>query len=356
MDLASITKKPLSWKDRLIGTGLQAEGQTTTSNAFSDEGEFELSKIDVVCSLVNGILLISFSERIAMHMYKRRILWEIGGLVGKVAKLDFNMDNGVRGRANEPKESEESVAHGEGEQTRNTTSNTDDLPKNSDGYGPWILVERRGRRPPRTTKRSGSQDPEPTNNSRFHALETLADDEGTQEQGSGLETETGQRKTGPDVSHVMKEAGLSHIVRVRGKGETYLVHGGGALTEERIFPSLLESDVVEQMRSNREEHAQSTVFVGERGEEATKEKRLAGVVMEASSHSSQQSRPDGLQEVMMSIMKDILDSSQCSVVAFKGNICLDSSTGSPVGRLGAVGHRAVQGILRAEWGKSSGNG
>lgn len=102
-------------------------------------------------------------------------------------------------RMNEPKESEESVTHGEGEQTRNTTSNTDDLPKNSDGYGPWILVERRGRRPPRTTKRSGSQDSRPTNNSRFHALETLAEDEGIQEQGSGLGIETGQRKIGPDV-------------------------------------------------------------------------------------------------------------------------------------------------------------
>ncbi|MBA0680045.1 hypothetical protein Goari_011772 [Gossypium aridum] len=89
----------------------------------------------------------------------------------------------------------------------------DDLPKNSDGYGPWILVERRGRRPPRTTKRSGSQDLGPTNNSRFHALETLAEDEGIQEQGSGLGTETGQRKTGPNVSHVMKEAGPSHIGR-----------------------------------------------------------------------------------------------------------------------------------------------
>lgn len=72
-------------------------------------------------------------------------------------------------------------------------------------------MERRGRRPPRTTKRSGSQDSRPTNNSRFHALETLAEDEGIQEQGSGLGIETGQRKIGPDVSHVMKEAEPSHI-------------------------------------------------------------------------------------------------------------------------------------------------
>lgn len=32
------------------------------------------------------------------HMYKKKILWEIRELVGKVAKLDLNTDNKVRGR------------------------------------------------------------------------------------------------------------------------------------------------------------------------------------------------------------------------------------------------------------------
>ncbi|PPD81183.1 hypothetical protein GOBAR_DD21894 [Gossypium barbadense] len=32
------------------------------------------------------------------HMYKQQILWKIGGLVGKVAKLDYNTDNRVRRR------------------------------------------------------------------------------------------------------------------------------------------------------------------------------------------------------------------------------------------------------------------
>ncbi|KAH1055068.1 hypothetical protein J1N35_033133 [Gossypium stocksii] len=36
--------------------------------------------------------------RLPGHMYKRKILWEIGGMIGRVAKLDFNTDNGVRGR------------------------------------------------------------------------------------------------------------------------------------------------------------------------------------------------------------------------------------------------------------------
>ncbi|KAG4129861.1 hypothetical protein ERO13_D09G106350v2 [Gossypium hirsutum] len=36
--------------------------------------------------------------RLPGHMYKRKILWEIGGMIGRVAKLDFNFDNGVRGK------------------------------------------------------------------------------------------------------------------------------------------------------------------------------------------------------------------------------------------------------------------
>ncbi|KAG8471843.1 hypothetical protein CXB51_036510 [Gossypium anomalum] len=32
------------------------------------------------------------------HMYKRQVLQEIGKTIGKVAKLDFNTDNRVRGR------------------------------------------------------------------------------------------------------------------------------------------------------------------------------------------------------------------------------------------------------------------
>ncbi|KAB2012879.1 hypothetical protein ES319_D09G120400v1 [Gossypium barbadense] len=36
--------------------------------------------------------------RLPGHMYERKILWEIGGMIGRVAKLDFNFDNGVRGK------------------------------------------------------------------------------------------------------------------------------------------------------------------------------------------------------------------------------------------------------------------
>ncbi|KAK5793166.1 hypothetical protein PVK06_034304 [Gossypium arboreum] len=32
------------------------------------------------------------------HMYKKKILWEIRGIIRRVAKLDFNTNNGVRGK------------------------------------------------------------------------------------------------------------------------------------------------------------------------------------------------------------------------------------------------------------------
>ncbi|MBA0600060.1 hypothetical protein Gorai_006259 [Gossypium raimondii] len=32
------------------------------------------------------------------HLYKKEILWDIGGMVGKVTKLHFNTDSGARGR------------------------------------------------------------------------------------------------------------------------------------------------------------------------------------------------------------------------------------------------------------------
>lgn len=35
--------------------------------------------------------------RLSGHMYKRRILWEIGGLIVQVVKLDFHTYNGVQG-------------------------------------------------------------------------------------------------------------------------------------------------------------------------------------------------------------------------------------------------------------------
>ncbi|KAK5845613.1 hypothetical protein PVK06_001807 [Gossypium arboreum] len=87
----------LSWKDRLLGC---VEGGSLNK----DKDEIEFMDGDIIRSLVNGIPTISFFERtyssvvkvwsrlpgLPGFLYKRRILEEIGGMIGKVAKLDFN--------------------------------------------------------------------------------------------------------------------------------------------------------------------------------------------------------------------------------------------------------------------------
>ncbi|PPR90069.1 hypothetical protein GOBAR_AA30618 [Gossypium barbadense] len=132
------------------------------------------------------------------HMYKRKTRWEIGGMIGRVIKLDFNTDNGVRGRfarmtvfvnlgkafisqvlinvvlhrieyeylltvcfscghyrhsqeicprsMNEQQGAKRSIAGTErGQENESATEKNN--PENSfDVYGPWMLVEKRNRR------------------------------------------------------------------------------------------------------------------------------------------------------------------------------------------------------------------
>ncbi|MBA0553722.1 hypothetical protein Golob_012873 [Gossypium lobatum] len=94
---------------RVVGRELEAID-------FDEEEDFVLIGGNVMRSFINGIPSINFLKSanqflikdmaytmihlpgIPGYMYKRKILWEIGGMVGKVAKLDFNTDNRVRGR------------------------------------------------------------------------------------------------------------------------------------------------------------------------------------------------------------------------------------------------------------------
>ncbi|MBA0575931.1 hypothetical protein Golob_024050 [Gossypium lobatum] len=161
MDPIRATGKPLSWKDRPLGTRLRAYVRTKTMNNVDGKDDFELSETDIVRSSINGIPSIRFFEQVNKllikdvvctlvikllersieysalynkdfekvlspgpwivygkyltvqpwiedfstsqhypstvmawirlrgllgHMYKRRILWEIGGMIGKVTK------------------------------------------------------------------------------------------------------------------------------------------------------------------------------------------------------------------------------------------------------------------------------
>lgn len=46
----------------------------------------------------NVVMTLIKSPGLPGHLYKKRILWEISGMVGKIAKLDFNTDSKARGK------------------------------------------------------------------------------------------------------------------------------------------------------------------------------------------------------------------------------------------------------------------
>ncbi|KAK5775094.1 hypothetical protein PVK06_042961 [Gossypium arboreum] len=52
------------------------------------DGEFSLLEGDVKKSVLDGF---------PNYLYKKEVLWEIWGMIGKVTKLDFNTDSKVRG-------------------------------------------------------------------------------------------------------------------------------------------------------------------------------------------------------------------------------------------------------------------
>ncbi|MBA0629084.1 hypothetical protein Godav_023696 [Gossypium davidsonii] len=220
--------RPRSWKDRLIGTGLRADDKTEISTKDEDDNLHLLNE-NIVRSSVNSIPIIDFSGRVNLllikdmehtvslwrpnqpfrlmdiengyylakfqnlgdfekpypnmvmawiwlpglprHMYKRKIIWEIWGMIGRVTKLDFNIDNGVRGRFARmtvyvnlgkalisqdifPKlTTEQQVINGSIAEEKTTQGTRPEQGKSnfttsSDAYDPWMLVERQNQRQP----------------------------------------------------------------------------------------------------------------------------------------------------------------------------------------------------------------
>ncbi|MBA0696591.1 hypothetical protein Goari_003133, partial [Gossypium aridum] len=107
------------------------------------------------------------------HLYKKEILWDIGGMVGKVTKLDFNTDSRARGRyarmevyvnlgkpliskllinGNMQRVEYESLPVVMDSSAVKLQENT--VAGNGD-FGPWMLVERRTRRASREDNKIG---------------------------------------------------------------------------------------------------------------------------------------------------------------------------------------------------------
>ncbi|MBA0706053.1 hypothetical protein Golax_018194 [Gossypium laxum] len=163
MDPIRATGKPLSWKDRPLGTRLRADVRTKTMNNVDGKDDFELSETDIVRSSINGVPSIHFFEQkpsrsfrlmdvesdylekfqsmedfekvlspgpwivygkyltvqpwiedfstsqhypstvmawirlrgLLGHMYKQRILWEIGGMIGRSLRVGLDMRLGA---------------------------------------------------------------------------------------------------------------------------------------------------------------------------------------------------------------------------------------------------------------------
>ncbi|MFQ6663119.1 hypothetical protein Gotur_030757 [Gossypium turneri] len=118
------------------------------------------------------------------HLYKKEIIWDIGGMVGKVTKLDFNTDSRARGRyagmevyvnLGKPLISKLLI---NGNMQRVMDSSAVKLQENTvagnGDFVPWMLVERRTRRASREDNKIGkSVSGEKSSGSRFQSLTDL---------------------------------------------------------------------------------------------------------------------------------------------------------------------------------------
>ncbi|MBA0742325.1 hypothetical protein Gogos_015393, partial [Gossypium gossypioides] len=158
METTTVAGKTLSWKDRLLGIGLYPNERTTNTEGIEEDEDFELSEEDVERSSTNGFftletfltipsnghgkwtmdfnpaqpypsIVMAWIHLLGLpgHMYKRQVLREIGGMIRKVTNLDFNTNNGDnKGGTPDP-----CIC------------------------GPWMLVERKGRRIERARQKDG---------------------------------------------------------------------------------------------------------------------------------------------------------------------------------------------------------
>ncbi|MBA0670636.1 hypothetical protein Goklo_024431, partial [Gossypium klotzschianum] len=117
MDLDSQPK--VSWKQMLLEKGVSNQEKGSRSSKVECTESFQFLEGDVIKDYqwysdnrVFGLYTTNFDRGYGSNsgfeairlpglpgfMYKRRILKEVGGLVGKVVKLDFHIDSKTRGR------------------------------------------------------------------------------------------------------------------------------------------------------------------------------------------------------------------------------------------------------------------
>ncbi|MFQ6660121.1 hypothetical protein Gotur_028737 [Gossypium turneri] len=230
MDPIRATGKPLSWKDRLLGTRLRADVRTKTMNNFNGKDDFKLSETDIVRSSINGIPSIHFSEQVNKLLIKDMACTVVIKLLGRsigysalynkhflaLSKHGHGLDSapGNRGKGD---------AIGKSEQRPKPDSNMDEPVAKSSTYGPWMSVERKGWRLLKAVKGSDGEVMGTPSNSRYHALETLVVGDGDQEEHSGLKAKPGYKGNRPVAFAPTKEVDPSLI------GPKQQKEGGGQL-------------------------------------------------------------------------------------------------------------------------------
>ncbi|MBA0584325.1 hypothetical protein Gorai_015142 [Gossypium raimondii] len=146
----------VSWRDKVLGIG-SGYSEKELGVMGSEDKDLDFLEGDVMKSTLNGILSINFSNRLvscgnpfhimdigndyffvkfqSRHLYNRKILGEIGGLVGRVAKLNLNTINRTRGRE---ERGSSKIPLGAGATTMEVSE--------EEVFGPWMQVERKNRR------------------------------------------------------------------------------------------------------------------------------------------------------------------------------------------------------------------
>ncbi|KAK5843111.1 hypothetical protein PVK06_005546 [Gossypium arboreum] len=213
MDAVSAPDRPRSWKDRLMGTGLRGDEKVEPSSKEEDDDDLDILDGDIVRSSVNG----------------------------RVAKLDFKTDNGVRGRfarmavyVNLGKALISHVfingllqkvnkEHELIQEVRPDSGGSNGADK-SDAYGPLMIVERRNRRWSKGKSNTNSAVREKgLGSSQFQALKTLNDEPNLHDNGSMRRIHETQKESrsaekslvtpngGPPIGQIRKRPGKEII-------------------------------------------------------------------------------------------------------------------------------------------------
>ncbi|KAG8482810.1 hypothetical protein CXB51_024437 [Gossypium anomalum] len=217
-----------SRRDNILGKGVVGFVTTASGAGLGDNEEFDFLEGDVMKSTIDGCIedfdkvlshgpyiiydqylmvqpwtkefspLQPFSNvvlawirlpRLPGHMYKRKILGEIGSMVGRFTKLDFNTDSRTRGRVTKMvvyvNLDKPLVSQAEGNETvADSVVINVEKAKTLGMFGPWIQVKRK---PRQSLRDSRNQKPKNlgkvTPGSRFLTLTTLDEIE----EGNGAE-------------------------------------------------------------------------------------------------------------------------------------------------------------------------